>query len=109
MELILSQDPKVADAVWFYDGGTKLLANIHCSRKQPVICAIEDDGGKFNLQMNRKLRMSYRGRFVRVTADGGDRLALEKGKSDSSVLRKVSDDDCREKTKELFKIFGLGP
>ena len=111
LELILSKNPKVADAAWFDDGREKrLLADISCDKKLPAKCAIEDDGGSFDLQLKRSLRMSYRGRFARVAADGGDRLALEKGERQiSAVLDKIPDKECAVKTEELLRIFGEGP
>lgn len=110
LEIILSQDPKVADAAWFDDGGKRLLADLSCSKKLPVRCAIEDDGGSFELRLNPSLRMYYRGHFARVASDAGDRLALKDGKAKTTaILKRIPEKDCREKTKELFIIFGVGP
>lgn len=111
IEIILSKNPEVADAAWFDDGkGQRLLADLSCSKKLPARCAIEDDGGSFSLDFKRSMRMNYRGRFARVATDAGERLALEKGKVETStVLEKIADKECSEKTGELLKIFGLGP
>lgn len=111
IEIILSKNPDVADAAWFDDGkGRRLLADLSCSKKLPARCAIEDDGGSFNLDFKRSLRMNYRGRFARVATDAGDRLALEKGRVETStLLEKIADKECSEKTEELLKIFGVGP
>lgn len=112
VELVLSKDKKVADGLWFDDGQTRLLADLSCSNKIPVTCALGDDGGKFELRPVDKIRMrmKFRGRIASDTAGEEPRIVIRKGPEDATInLVKMSELRCREETRKLFELFGVGP
>jgi hypothetical protein len=112
IEIVLSKNKKIADALWFDDGQPRLLADLSCTNKLPVSCTLSDDGGKFELRMAKKTqaRMKFKGQFVRDLENEEPRVAIRAGTEESMInLVKMSESRCQEETKELFKIFGVGP
>jgi hypothetical protein len=112
VELVLSKNKKIADALWFDDGKPRLLADLSCTNKLPVTCTLSDDGGKFQLRLAKKAqaRMKFTGQLVREEDGEESRVAIRAGTGDSTItLVKMSDSKCREETKRLFEIFGVGP
>jgi hypothetical protein len=112
VELVLSKNKKVADALWFDDGKPKLLADLSCTNELPVTCTLGDDGGKFELRLAKKTqaRMKFNGQLVRDLEAEEPRVAIRADSKESAInLVKMSASRCREETEKLFKIFGVGP
>ena len=110
VEIVLSNTKKIADALWFDDGNSRVLADLSCSNKLPVTCTLEDDGGQFELRLAKKsrARMKFNGQ---LNLESGDeqRVAIRQGTQESAAnLVKMPDSKCQEKKQELFKIFGVG-
>ncbi len=113
IEVVLTGDKSVADALWLIRGKTRILADISCAGSRPLNCTLSDDGGKFELRSAKRGlgQIKFEGE-LKIDNENPDeaRIEIRPGpdtKRVNAVL--LPDDICKDKVKELHKIFGVGP